>query len=112
MEAFYLLGKAAEQYGQADAAMRMREHDKWKGFYENECLTDVKLTAYRLKNLMGYVRNQGDGPHFYEWQRQVTYAEEDQRVVLITNMENHMTDWDLYMCMKDREENWAGIVTK
>ena len=100
--AFFLLGNAAEAFGAAEHAMRAREHGKWKGFYANDCLTDVKETVYCLKRLMGYVRNLGDGPHFYGWQREVTYSEKDCKVVLITNMENHMTDWELYLAGKDR----------
>lgn len=99
-KAFLLLGNAAEAYEAADKAMRDREHGKWAGFYANDCLTDVKETAYCLKRLMGYVRNLGDGPHFYGWQREVTYSAKDAKVVLITNMENHMTDWELYLAGK------------
>lgn len=100
---FFLLGDAAEAYEAADHAMRAREHGKWKDFYANDCLTDVKETAYCLKRLMGYVRNLGDGPDFYKWQREVTYSENDCKVVLITNMENHMTDWELYLAGKNRQ---------
>lgn len=60
----------------------------------------MKETAYCLKRLMGYVRNLGDGPDFYKWQREVTYSENDAKVVLITNKENHMTDWELYFVGK------------
>ena len=49
---------------------------------------------------MGYVRNLGDGPDFYKWQREVNYSENDAKVVLITNRENHMTDWELYFVGK------------
>lgn len=101
-KAFFMLGNAAEAFEAADAAMRAREHGKWTGFYANDCLTDVKETAYCLKRLMGYVRNLGDGPHFYQWQREVTYPEKDSKVVLITNMENHMTDWELYLAGKEK----------
>ena len=101
-KAFFLLGKAAEMYESADAKMRGREHDKWKGFYANDCLTDMKETAYCLKRLMGYIRNIGDGPDFYMWQREVTYSKEDCKVILITNMENHMTDWELYLAGKEK----------
>ena len=100
---FFLLGNAVEAYNTADSAMRDREHGKWKDFYANDCLTDVKETAYCLKRLMGYVRNLGDGPDFYKWQREVTYSENDCKVVLITNMENHMTDWELYLAGKSRQ---------
>ena len=102
-KAFFLLGNAVEAYDAADCAMRDREHGKWKDFYANDCLTDVKETAYCLKRLMGYVRNLGDGPDFYKWQREVTYSENDCKVVLITNMENHMTDWELYLAGKNRQ---------
>ena len=100
-DAFFLLGNAAEEYEKANALMREREHDKWQGFYANDCLTDVKETAYCLKRLMGYIRNLGDGPDYYLWQREVTYSENDSKVVLITNMENHMTDWELYLAGKN-----------
>lgn len=102
-KAFFLLGNAAEAFEAADSAMRDREHGKWKDFYANDCLTDVKETAYCLKRLMGYTRNLGDGPDFYKWQREVTYSENDSKVVLITNMENHMTDWELYLAGKSRQ---------
>lgn len=102
MRAFYLLGNAAEWYQGVVMSMKECSHDKWRGFYENECLTDVKETAYLLSHLMSYVRVVGDGPHFYNWQRQVVYPAEDRRVVLITNMENHMTDEVLYEAMKEK----------
>ena len=63
-KAFYLAGKAEKCYRLADAAMREREHGKWHGFYANECLTDMKQTAWVLKGLMSDLRNTGDGPHF------------------------------------------------
>lgn len=100
---FFLLGNAVEAYNAAASVMREREHGKWTGFYANDCLTDVKETAYCLKRLMGYVRNLGDGPDFYKWQREVTYSENDAKVVLITNMENHMTDWELYLAGKNMQ---------
>ncbi|MDO5417484.1 MAG: glycosyl hydrolase 115 family protein [Lachnospiraceae bacterium] len=99
-QAFYRLGQAADWFQAAQEAMMECEHDKWKGFYDNDCQTDVKETAYLLRLLMGYVRNLGDGPYFYQWQRQVIYAEEDRRVVLLTNEENHLTDAQLYQAMK------------
>lgn len=104
-EAFYLAGKARECYLKADNSMRAREHGKWHNFYENECLTDIKQTAWVLESLMGYVRMQGDGPHFYQWQRDFLYSEEDRRVMLIMNMENHLKDLELFELMK---EKWEG----
>ncbi len=113
MEAFYLMGQAMEAYEQADQAMREREHDKWTGFYANECLTDIKATAFCLQRLMGYIRNEGDGPDFYQWQREAMYSEEDKRVVLITNMENHLGDRELYRIMSSENmyRIWESLQT-
>lgn len=101
--AFYRLGQAKEAFEAADQAMRDREHHKWAGFYRNDCLTDVKQTAYWLGILMGVVRNLEDGPHFFLWQREVLYPPEDKKVVLITNYENHLTNEELYQAMKKKE---------
>lgn len=104
IKAFYHAGLARADYLAANAAMREREHGKWQGFYANDCLTDVKQTAWLIGNLMGYLRNKGDGPHFYEWQRKFLYAEEDTRVVLILNMENHLNDDELFNLMRKEWE--------
>jgi hypothetical protein len=102
--AFYYAGKAREEYLAADTAMHNCEHGKWHGFYANECLTDVKQTAWVLSGLMSYLRNLGDGPHFFKWQREFLYAEEDRRVLLVLNMENHLTDDELFALM---EAKWG-----
>ena len=101
-KAFYYAGKAKKEYLNADVTMRSREHGKWHKFYENECLTDVKQTAWVLSGMMSYLRNLGDGPHFYQWQREFLYAEEDRRVMLILNMENHLPDEELFLLMESR----------
>ncbi len=98
--AFYLAGKAGKEYLEADRAMREREHGKWHGFYENECLTDVKQTAWVLRGFMSYLRALGDGPHYYQWQREYLYSEKDRRVMLILNMENHLQDEELFALME------------
>ncbi len=95
-EAFSLLGQAAEAYDAACREMRGREHGKWKGFYENDAQADIGFTADRLRAAMGYVRNLGDGPYFYLWQRQVSYAPQDRKIMLLLSEEKRMTDWELY----------------
>lgn len=102
--AFYLAGKARKEYLSANQDMRNREHGKWNGFYENECLTDVKQTAWVLEGLMSFLRNMGDGPHFYQWQREFLYSEEDRKIMLIMNMENHLRDLEIFTLM---EEKWG-----
>ncbi len=100
--AFYVAGKARDDYRRANLAMRDREHGKWHNFYANECLTDVKQSAWVLEGLMSYLRNLGDGPHFYKWQRDFLYSEENRRVMLILNLENHLKDDELFELMKEK----------
>lgn len=101
-KAFYYAGKAMETYTKTNGQMRQREHGKWSGFYHNECLTDIKQSAWVTETLMGYFRTLGDGPHFYHWQREFFYPEEDKRVMLILNFENHLTHQEIYELMKAR----------
>ena len=108
-KSFYLAGRARKEFLQADSAMRAREHGKWHGFYENECLTDIKQTAWMLENMMGFVRNLGEGPHFYKWQREFLYPEEDRRIMLILNMENHLNNSELFALMEAMEEETNAV---
>lgn len=101
---FYLVNEAADAFEAGDRCMRQAEYGVWKEFYANDCLADYKFSAYVLRRLASWVRCLGDGPHFYNWQREIGYSEEDRRVVLITNMENHKTDAELYQLM--REQNF------
>ena len=101
-KAFYEIGCGAEWYEKADQAMVESGHDKWKGFYANDCQTDVRETGYLLRQLMGYVRNMEDGPYFYEWQREVLYAPKDRKILLLTNEERHMTDMEIFKKMKEK----------
>ncbi len=107
--AFYYGGKAKKEYLCADMAMRSSEHGKWKGFYANECLTDIKQTAWVLDGFMAYVRNLGDGPHFFQWQREFLDAKEDRRVFLLLNTENHLKDQELFLLMEGAWDNAVDV---
>lgn len=96
--AFACLSFSIEAFTAADQTMRGREHDVWKNFYANECLADIKFTAYCLRGLRFLVRSRSDGPHFYQWQRD--FSTDRDPVVLITNMRNHLTDDELWLQMK------------
>ena len=100
--AFYLAGKARNAYTAANAALRAREHGKWRGFYANECFANCKLSARLLGAFMSYVRNLGEGPHFYQWQREFTYSSADRNVVTLLLWENHLTDDELFSAMEAR----------
>jgi hypothetical protein len=98
--AFFLAGLAKDEFAAADTEMRSREHGKWRNFWRNECLTDVKQTAWVIGALMGYFRALGDGPHYYQWKRDFLYPERERNVMLIMNMENHETDDEIFRAMK------------
>lgn len=100
---FVQIGQAIEYLQEALSAMEAADHGKWQGFYDNDCLTDIKFTAYTLEKIMGYIRNEGDGPHFYRWFGQYMSNDAGKKVVLITNMRNHPKDWELYLAMKQKE---------
>ena len=100
LEAFYLAGQARESFLEADRAMQERQHGKWSGFYENECLTDMRFTVYVLEGLMHLFRVMGDGWEFWKWQQRFSLSEEDRRVVLLTNLERRMGNLELYERMK------------
>lgn len=102
-EAFYLVGSACEVLQEVISSMKKAEHDKWKDFYANDCLTDIKFTLYALENVMRYVRSLGDGPYYYQWALKYCYGKAENKVVLITNMRNHPQDWELYSAMKQSE---------
>lgn len=95
-KAFYYAGLARREYLKADAAMRAREHGKWHDFYANECLTDIKHSADVMEKLMGTLRALGDGPYYYFWQRDFFYSEQQRRITLISHLDNHLTDQQLF----------------
>ena len=103
LEAFYEAGRSRAAYLAADRAMREREHGKWRLFYANDCQADVKQSAWLMGVLMGALRNHGDGPHFYRWQRRFIDPVEDAGIMLILNMENHLDNDELFARMQARE---------
>lgn len=102
-QAFLKIGRSIEYLQEILTAMKAADHDKWEGFYDNDCLTDVKFTVHMLRHVLGYVRNLGEGPHFYKWALKYGDGGAGNGVVLITNMRNHLTDWEMYLVMKGAE---------
>ena len=98
--AFVAVGKAMAYYQNAVDRLYRAEHGKWIGFYQNECLTDMKQTVYLLNGVRHFIRNKAEGPHFYEWQRRYMSSENERKVVLITNWTNHPKDEEIYQAMK------------
>lgn len=98
--AFLAAGDSAMLYKSADAAMRGSEYGVWKGFYANDCLADIKHSAYMAEKLMGFIREFGDNARHDKWYRETIYSPEDRNVFLLLVTDNHMTDDELYNAMK------------
>ncbi|MCH9275193.1 glycosyl hydrolase 115 family protein [Bifidobacterium amazonense] len=97
--AFFHAGLARREFRRAREAMLAREHGVWHGYYANECLTDIAQSAWVLSGLMAYLRTMGDGPHFFQWQRDFIYSREEQKIKTLLNLENHLTDDEIFDAM-------------
>ena len=100
--AFLAFGDSASCFDRADEAMREAEYGVWEDFYKNDCLADVRYTAYMIRKIMGVMRELGDSAYHDRWQRKYASAEENQGIVLIMFTERHMTDCEIYEMMKKR----------
>ena len=81
-------------------------HDKWKGFYDNDCQTDIKRNGIPTQAVNGvYQKYWRWSILFYQWQRLIIYPERDRKIMLLLNYENHLTDGELYQAMKEKENN-------
>lgn len=99
-ESFFLLGQAAEFFTNANQFMRNCEYDVWKGFYENDCLTDIKFTAYVIWSVMHVVRVIGDDTRMADWYEDFVRPKADRKVRLLAITQSHMTDEELLEAMK------------
>lgn len=102
--AFYFAGCAKRAYVAARGAMDAAEHGVWHGYYGNECLVDVAQSVWVMGYLMSFVRNMGGGPLFYQWQRDFIYSKESRKVLTLMNVENHLTDDELFDAICTRWE--------
>ncbi len=103
LEAFLAFGHSAKLYEQANQLMRDSEHGIWKGFYANDCLADIKHTAYMLKKMMGHVRELGDNARHDKWYREAVYAIEDRQIMTQLVTDNHLTDEELWEAFVNKE---------
>ena len=100
-EAFLLCGDSAVLFDKANEEMRNSENGVWQGFYHNDCLADIKHTAYMARKVMGVIREFGDNIRHDKWYRETMYAPEDREVMLLLVLDNHMTDEELYKAMQE-----------
>ncbi|SES30758.1 Glycosyl hydrolase family 115 [Butyrivibrio fibrisolvens] len=98
IKAFYEAGLSSNAFKKGYDTMRSHEHGIWKGFYANDCESDIRQSYYVAQSLMSYLRALGDGPHFYKWQRKYQQDAGGDKVLLILRLKSHITDdkmWEL-----------------
>ena len=98
IKAFYEAGLSSNAFKKGYDTMRSHEHGIWKGFYANDCESDIRQSYYVAQSLMSYLRVLGDGPHFYKWQRKYQQDAGGDKVLLILRLKSHITDdkmWEL-----------------
>lgn len=95
VRAFVLAEESYSVYAKSAEALSFAEHDKWTGFYDGDCLTDVRLTVQCLEALVSYLRVLGDGTSFHKWEKDYLTTAGDKRVVLLSSKQRAMTNTEL-----------------
>lgn len=101
-KAFLRFGDSAVWFDKGDALLRGAEYGVWKNFYANDCITDIKHTAYMVRKMMGWVRELGDNAAHDNWYQSYCLPAEEQDATPFYVAENHKTDFELYEAMKKR----------
>lgn len=101
-KAFLRFGDSAVWFDKGDALLRGAEYGIWKNFYANDCITDIKHTAYMVRKVMGWVRELGDNAAHDGWYQHYCLSGEEQMDAACPVAENHKTDVELYEAMKKR----------
>lgn len=104
-QAFVYAADAMNEYAKGVETLERSEYGHWKGFYDNDCLTNVRLTVYYCDSLRRYIRMVGDSPNFHTWERKYLYDPTDKNIVLLTNTRNHLNDDELYLRLKQYFRN-------
>jgi hypothetical protein len=99
LKGFYEAGIAAKTFRTGYKEMRSYEKGVFEGFFENDCEADIRQSFYVAKGLMSYMRFNGDGPHFYKWQRMYQQEAGGNKVHLILRIKKHLTDEELWQKM-------------
>ena len=100
--AFLRFGDSAVWFDKGVALLRGAEYGIWKDFYSNDCIADIKHTAYMVRKVMGIARELGDNPKHDSWYQKYCVSPEEQEAKSICPAETHKTDFELYEAMKKR----------
>jgi hypothetical protein len=93
--AFRFAAESLTHYKESAALLEEAAHDKWIGYYDGDCLTDVRLTASCLDALVSYFRVVGDGPTFHHWEKEFLAPASEKNVALLSSKERAATNEEL-----------------
>ena len=93
--AFILADESFSSYNKSFEALLAAAHDKWAGYYEGDCLTDIRLTASCIGALVSYLRVIGDGTSFHKWEKDFLATASEQKIVLLSSKQRAMNNADL-----------------
>ncbi|MBO1514061.1 glycosyl hydrolase 115 family protein [Metabacillus bambusae] len=95
LDAYLLLNDAMQEIKETMDIMEKPTYDKWQGYYDNDCLTNVSLTFYTLETVRRNLRMFGDGPTFYNWEKRYLTETRESSVMLLTNKTKQLMDDEL-----------------
>jgi len=94
-EAFVLASQAIWAYRESPATMADAEHDKWRGFYSADWLTNSKITIYAVDTFRRYIRTFGDNPDYFLWHKEYLMPESEKKIYLENTHRAPPSDDDL-----------------
>jgi hypothetical protein len=95
VNAFLLANKSRNCYREGVEALSAAEHGKWTGYYDGDCLTDIRLTFFCVDALVSYLRVVGDGPDFHTWERDFLSPASEKRVMLLSSKKRALNNEEL-----------------
>jgi hypothetical protein len=84
VNAFRLASKSRDIYQEGVKALLDAEHGKWAGYYDGDCLTDIRLTVFCVDTLVSWLRVCGDG-RFHTWERDFLAPAGEKAIKLLLN---------------------------
>jgi hypothetical protein len=95
VKAFLLANRSRDCYSKGVAALSEAEHGKWIGYYDGDCLTDIRLTVFCMDALVSYLRVLGDGTDFHKWERDFLARASEKKVMLLSSKKRPLDNEDL-----------------
>ncbi len=95
VSAFRFAAEAHVHYKASVTLLEEAEHGQWTGYYDGDCLTDVRLTFSCLDALLSYFRVVGDGPSFHTWEKDFLVPESERNVALLNCKQRALTNEEL-----------------